>query len=378
MKKFDAKDREIIAVAGEFARSEVAPNAVVWERQRRIGLEHIKQAAELGLTGMQIPSANGGLGLGFACKARVLELLAREDFGFAMSLVNTHNVALKLTSIAPARIINEYLPPLLSAEKLGCTALTEPGAGSDVGAITTTATRVGDGWELNGEKAWITNAALAEVIIVYAQTEPGIGTKGIAAFLVDACREGFERTQQYDLAGQNSIGTGGFILKNYLASDDEMLLPPRQAFKEVMAEINGARTYVSAMCCGMVAKAIELCTQYGQKRETFGKPLIARQGWRWPLAEADTDLVAARLLVEKASNHIEDGADARLVSAQAKIFATRMAERHLPSLMQLMGAEGLREQYPLGRHLIGARIAGYVDGSTEMLLELVAALIAKR
>ncbi len=374
MTGLSGNEKGVIRRAEEFAATHVAPNAVRWERERRIGLEEIKEAARQGFTGIQVPAANGGLGLSFSCKVRVLQAVAGEDFGFAMSLVNTHNVAQKLAVTAHAGIVSEHVPPLLAADKLGCTALTEPGAGSDVGAITTTATRTGDGWELNGEKAWITNAALSDVIVVYAQTQPGSGTTGIAAFLVDAGRPGFDRSPPFDLAGQHSMGTGGFRLTNYIAASDEMLSPPGQAFKAVMAEINGARTYVAAMCCGMVTKALGLSTEYGRKRETFGKPLAARQGWRWSLAHANTDLTAARLLVEEASGHIDAGDDATLASAQAKIFATRMAERHLPSLIQAMGAEGLRERYPLGRHLVGARVAGYVDGSTEMLLERVAAL----
>ncbi|TFH33542.1 MAG: acyl-CoA dehydrogenase [Deltaproteobacteria bacterium] len=368
-------EADLIDMAHEFARTQIAPNAPAWELDRRIGLETMKEAAKMGFTGIQVPVNHGGLGFSFSCKVRVLEIMAGEDFGFAMSLVNTHNVAVKLAREAPSEIVLAYVPDILAANKLGCTALTEPGAGSDVGAIETSATKVSNGWLLQGEKAWITNATLADVIIVYAQTEAGSGTSGIAAFVVDATRPGFIREPRFDLAGQHSIGTGGFRLNGYVARPNEMLAPPGRAFKTVVGEINGARTYVAAMCCGMVDKALNICAEYGRHRKTFGKPLNARQGWRWHLANAATDLTAARLLVRQAAAQIDEGVDAQLNAAQAKIFATRMAERHLPALIQAMGAEGLREQYPLGRHLIGSRVAGFVDGSTEMLLERVASFI---
>jgi alkylation response protein AidB-like acyl-CoA dehydrogenase len=231
------------------------------------------------------------------------------------------------------------------------------------------------GWRLDGHKAWITNASEADVIILYAQTEAGSGGRGIASFLVDASRPGFAREPAYDLAGQHSIGTGGFRLEGYLARSTEMLKPPGRAFKAALADINAARVYVAAMCCGMLAECWRIAADYGRKRTTFGRPLGEHQGWRWRLVDAATDLTAARALVAAAAAHIDAGIDAQLSSAQAKLFATAAAGKHLAALTQAMGAEGLREQYPFGRHLIGARVAGFVDGSSEMLLERAAKLL---
>ncbi|MDA3791362.1 MAG: acyl-CoA dehydrogenase, partial [Desulfobacula sp.] len=328
-------------------------------------------------TGIQVPVDHGGLGFSFSCKTRILEIFAGEDFGFAISLVNTHNVAEKLAREASSRLIKAYVPDILAANILGCTALTEAGAGSDVSAIQTLATKVPNGWLLHGEKTWIVNATLADVIIVYAQTEAGSGTSGIAAFVIDAKRSGFIREPAFHVAEQYSIGTGGFRLDGYEVLPDEMLAPPGMAFKSVMGEINGARVYVAAMCCGMVDKALHICAEYSRRRRTFGKPLNTRQGLRWRMADAKIDLTAARLMVSQAAAQIDEGIDAQLNAAQAKIFSTRMAERHLPALIQTMGAEGLHERYPLCRHLIGSRIAGLVDGSTEILLERVASFVNK-
>ena len=366
----------LIERAATLARELVAPNAARWERERRIGHEALAAAVELGLTELQVPASFGGLDHSFACKAQVAEVLAGGDFGFTMSLINTQNVAAHLARHAHADVAARYVPDLIAGRRLGCTALTEPDAGSDFAAIATRAARCDGGWRIDGAKAWITNAGEADVVILYAQTEPGSGSRGIAGFLVDGRRDGFVREPAYALGGQHTIGAGGFRLEGYRARDDELLQPPGKAFKAALASINGARTYIAAMCCGMVGEALRVAGTYGRQRMTFGKPLAGHQGWRWRLAEAVSELAACRLMVAQAADRIDAGADAQLAAAQAKLLATRMAERQIAALAQAMGAEGLREHYPFARHLIGARVAGFVDGSTEMLLERICAVMS--
>jgi alkylation response protein AidB-like acyl-CoA dehydrogenase len=364
----------LLARAAAFARDVVRPGAARWEAQMRIGREAIEAAAAIGLTGLELPIEWGGQGLGFGVKVQVAEALGAADFGFTMSLLNTHNVAVKLAREAPAAVAQRYVGELLAGRRLGCTALTEPGAGSDFGAIRTRATRLAGAWRIDGEKAWITNAAEADVIVLYAQTEAGSGGRGIACFVVDGRRAGFFRQPAYALSGQHAIGAGAFSLDGYEADDEEMLQPPGLAFKAALQSINGARVYIAAMCNGMVGEALQVALAHGRQRHSFGRPLAEHQGWRWRLAEASAELAAARLLVGQAAAHMEAGADAQLLAAQAKLVATRMAERQLPVLAQAMGAEGLRREHCFGRHLAGARVASFVDGSSEMLLERIAAL----
>ena len=370
---FSADAAALIERASRFARETVAPHAALWERERRIGREAISAAAPLGLCAIEVPREQGGLGQPFSVKARITEVMAAADFGFAFSLVNTQNVGTKLAKEARPEVAARYVPDLIAGKIMGCTALSEPQAGSDFSAITTMATRVAGGWRIDGRKAWITNAALADVAVLYAQTEPGSAGKGIAGFVIDLRRSGVQREPAFALAGQHAIGTGGFTLEGYVATDEEMLQPPGRAFKAALGSINGARTYVAAMCCGMVGEALRIAAEYGEQRQAFGVPLAAHEGWRWRLAEASSELAACRLMVAQSAACIDAGEDAQLIAAQAKLLATRMAERQLVQLAQAMGAAGLREAYPFGRHLVGARIANFVDGSTEMLLERIAA-----
>lgn len=355
--------------AQTFADEVILPNVTAWERERRFPRDVFLAAAEAGLTAIETPVPHGGLGHSFSVKAEIAEILGAADYGLAMAILNTQNIGAKLARDAEPKVAARYIPSILSGERLGCTALTEPGAGSDFAAITTLATQHGGGWVLNGEKAWIINAAAADIVVMYAQTEAGSGGKGIAAFLIDGQRDGFERLPAFDVAGEYTIGVGGFRLTGYRVNASELLQPAGEAFKSALQSINGARIYVAAICCGMVAACLETAAQYGRSRKTFGQVLTNRQGWRWSLAEAEVDLAAARLMVRNASAQIDACENAMQSAAQTKIFATRMATRHIPALAQLMGAEGLREDYCFGRHQVGARMASFTDGSTEMLLD---------
>jgi len=373
-----AAEEQLIDQAAALARTRITPLAPQWERERRVGREVLAEAVALGLTRLQVPASHGGLDFSFRCKARVAEVLAAGDFGFTMSWINTQNVAALLARRAAPAVAARFVDDLVAGRRLGCTALTEPGAGSDFAAITTAATALpGGGWRISGTKAWITNAAEADVVVLYAQTQPGSGGRGIAGFVVDGRRDGFIRQPGYALGGQHSIGTGGFTLDGYIATADELLHPPGQAFKAALGSINGARTYIAAMCCGMVGEALRVAQAHGAQRHSFGVPLQQHQGWRWRLAEAAAELAACRLMVAQAAEAIDAGFDAQLPAAQAKLLACRMADRQIAALAQAMGAEGLREQHPFARHAAGARVANFVDGSTEMLLERIAAVMAR-
>lgn len=366
------EERRVIEAAQAFVTGHVRP--LVAERERgQSGSRALFQAAgQAGLLGIEVPVQAGGLGLSFGCKARVAEIIAAADFGLSMALINSQNVAQHLVRAASPALAGELVPALLSGQRVGCTALTEPGVGSDFSAITTLATPSSGGWRLDGEKAWIVNAGHAEVFVVYAQTQSGGGARSIAAFVVDAAGEGFVRRPPQDSATCRAIEAGSFQLRGYRCEPQALLHPPGQAFKAAMASINAARTYVAAMCCGMVAECLRVAAAYGMQRTTFGRELHEHQGWRWSLADAAIDLEAGRLLVEQASRLVDAGQDAQEASARAKVFATRMAGRHVAALMHAMGAEGLREAHPFARHLGAAQVATLVDGSTEMLLERLA------
>ena len=362
----------VIEKADQFAQRHLAPNAARWgqgffERQALF-----EPAGAAGLLSLQVPRGFGGSELSFGDKVKALNKLARIDFSAAMALVNSHNVAVQLVKSSPNVLAPLYAGHLMHGSIVACTALTEPDAGSDLGQIQTTAIRNGDGWLLNGAKTWIINAVHADGVVVYAQTQVGSGVKGIAAFFIRADSPGFERVSVATNSALSSMGIGGVRLTNVYCDASHLLYEPGEAFADIMGAINRARTYVAGMCCAMVSQALADVRIYGQKRTAFGQSLEQFQGWRWQIAQAATALQAGELLVSQACDLIDKGGEVQTAAAQAKLYATSMAQTQLGSLLHAMGAEGFLDRYAFLRHLTAAHAASLADGSTAMLLERVA------
>lgn len=362
-----------LAQVRDFATRLVAPAAADWSLGAAPDPALFRQAAALGLFGIELPEAAGGLGHDFRHKAAVCAALAAADFGFAMAVVNTHNAALRLHRSAPA-LAARHLPGLLSGDVAACTALTEPEAGTDVAALQTRASRTPDGWTLSGRKDWIVNGRRAGLAIVFAKCGPGDAAGDIGAFMVDLTAPGVTRHATDAALSQSSIGTGGFTMDAVSLPPEALILPPGTAFGAILSEINGARAYVAAMCCAMLEAAIGTVAAYGQSRTSFGKPLMDHQAWRLTLAQAQTDLAASRALTDRAIASIAGDPAAQLLAAQAKVHAVQTCQRHLPALLHAMGAEGLRPAHCLTRHLAAVQSAALTDGAIAPLLERVARL----
>ena len=363
-----------LAAVQRFARTQLAPAAEDWGQGNAPAPALFRAAADLGLFGIELPVAAGGLGFDFAHKAAVCATLAAVDFGFAMSIVNTQNAALRLHISAPD-LAAHYLPGLLSGQTAACTALTEPGAGTDVAALQTRATQMPDGWVISGQKDWIINARHAGLSIVFAKCGTGDDAAAIGAFAVDLTAPGVTRHGADAGFDQTSLGTGGFTLDAVKLPPEALILPAGTAFLSILSEINGARSYVAAMCCAMLDASIATVATYGQTRHSFGKPLMDHQAWRLTLAQAQTDLAATQTLTDRAVAAITgDDPKAQILAAQAKVHAVQTAQRHLPALLHAMGAEGLRPAHGLTRHLAAVQSAALTDGAIAPLLERVARL----
>lgn len=361
------------AIVREFGESVIEPNILKWEQEKQAPRSIFTDAAALGLLGLETAPPFGGFGATFMDKLCLARDLSQYSMAVTFSLINSQNIAARLSLSGTDRHRFELAPSVRSGERVGCTALTEPHAGSDFAAIETTAHPAKGGWLINGKKAWITNAAHADTIMLYAQTDPAKGWRGIASFLIDARNPGFEKGDIYSLMGGHAIGAGEFQLTNYFAPHDDLLAPPGEAFKIAMTSINGARTYVAAMCVGMIKDALDKAIAYGKDRHSFGKPLLAHQGLSWSLVDVAAQLESLTLLTAKAGQHITKGDDAVLSAAMAKKVAGDITIPALTACIQAMGANGLRAENLLGHHLACAKIAAFTDGSTEMMNERIAA-----
>lgn len=359
-------DASTMTAARTFAAEVIAPNAEHWERLGRVPFEAIEQAAEAGLCGLMVPKALGGLGLGVGGMAAVMEILASACMSTAFSLVVHNNLAAHIARHGSRAQIDRYVAAMVRGHRIGAFLLTEPQAGSDAQAIRTRAERVDGGWILSGDKAWVSNGTFADVLSVYAQTEPGAGARGIASFLVEAGAAGVQRDNAYPLMRGHALGAGGFSFDGCKVSDDMMLLGPGEAFKAAMSGIDAARINVAAMCCGSLRMSLAEAIEYADRRQAFGQSTLDFQGLQWMLADVATDLEAAKLLTVHAADLMDAGGAATLAAAHAKKFATRVAFSGIADCMQAMGAAGYSAEYCVARHLAGAKMAQFLDGTTEI------------
>jgi alkylation response protein AidB-like acyl-CoA dehydrogenase len=359
---------ELIDRARAFSEKWVRPNARTWDERRQPGLprELVTAWAESGLLAASVAKEHGGSGASFAAKIGMVEVLARDCFGASFSLCNVQNGPARILRDGNAEHARRYLDELKSGRMVLCPCLTEPKSGSDFASMATSARKVDGGWLVNGRKAWITNAAIAQLGVVYAQTDPQARGRGIGAFLVHLQRPGAKVGAPYELATGSIMGVAGIDLTDYFVEEADLFVPPGEAFRKALGSINSARTYVAAMCLGMVGEALDIALAYGRERVTFGQPIVEHQGLRWSLADVATELEAARLLTYRAAKLIDERKDAVMAAAMAKKYAVEMAGRCLPACLQAMGGVGLRSEHPIARHILAARIAGFVDGTTEI------------
>ncbi len=374
-----AAEQSLLERAVQFTRRVIAPAAAVWDAAG-VALPRavVQEWAALGLNALQVSAAHGGGGAGYFAKIAVAQAVAGTCMASAFALNLAQGSVTRMEREGSPEQIARYLPGLMSGALICSPALTEPGAGSDFAAITTRAVKVPGGWEIDGEKAWISNGALADLLVLYAQTDPALGSKGIASFIVDVHAAGVERLPLYALIGGGAFGAAGFRLRRVRVADEDLFAPPGEAFKRGMRGITGARTHVSAMVCAMVAAALRTAVDYAARRQAFGRALLGHQGLRWQLAAVATELEAAQLLTRRAVEIIAAGGDATTEAALAKKFAGEMATRSVAACMQAMGAEALRPEHGLGRHLTAARIAAAVDGTSEMMSERIGAVLQDR
>ena len=335
----------------------------------------VQQWATLGMTAIQTPVALGGLGGSYFAKIRVAQELARRSFSCAFSLNNIQSLVWMIATRASSEIRSMYLDGLLKGGLVASIALTEPGGGSDLAAVKTRATKVDGGWRLTGQKAWVTNATISDLVVIAAQTSTG--TAGIGRFVVDTRAPGVEIEPLHALTTGHPVGLGGVRLNDVFVSDACVMDAAGDGFKLTMTNINGARVHVAAMCVATLEASLGIAIRYGNERQAFGKSLLQHQGLRWQLADVATQLEAANLLVYRAAQLIDKDEDATLAAAHAKKFAAEVALAGVEACMQSMGAPAVLEPMPLSRHLAELKLAAYADGTSEMQQERIGSFLLR-
>lgn len=375
------KEQEMLKkLAQQFAETELEPMAEEIDQTHTFPVENFKKMAAVGLTGIGIPKEYGGSGGGCLEKVIAVSEFAKKCMSSAATL--------SIHLICPHAILKhgteeqkrKYLPRLTSGGELGAFALTEPNAGSDAAGVKTTAIfdPATNEYVLNGTKCFITGGSRAGVLTVFALTEPGKGTKGISAFIVEKGMPGFSIGKIESKMGIAGSETAELVFEDCRVPAENLLGKENKGFRIAMEALDGARIGVGAQAVGVAEGAIDLAVKYAGERVQFGKPIGALQGIQWYIADMATKTAAARALVEKAAWMQDSGQNYTLYSAMCKLNASENARFVTNLAMQIHGGYGFMKDYPLERMYRDAKITEIYEGTSEIHKVVIAREVMKK
>jgi alkylation response protein AidB-like acyl-CoA dehydrogenase len=361
---------EHISVQGaarEFARTVCKPGVIQRDTTMQYPFDEVKQMAELGFMGMMVDPLFGGSGLDTISYVLAMEEISKVDNSCSVIMsVNNSLVCWGIEHYGTEEQKGKYLPLLSSGEWIGSFCLSEPEAGSDATHQRTQATDMGDHFLLNGTKNWITNGSTSKLHIVIAQTEPGKGTAGISAFLVESAWDGVKIGAKEDKLGIRSSDTTSITYTDVKVPKENILGSDGEGFKIAMKILDGGRIGIAAQALGIAGGAYELALAYSKEREAFGKPINQHQGVSFKLAQMATDIEAAKLMVYRAAWLKDEGLPYNTASAMAKLFASEVAMKTTIEAVQIHGGYGFVKEYHVERLMRDAKITQIYEGTSEI------------
>jgi alkylation response protein AidB-like acyl-CoA dehydrogenase len=364
------------AVAG-FAEEEVRPRVQEMERAAKIDPALIPKFFELGLMGIEVPEQYGGAAGSLFMVTLAVEEISKVDASSAI-FVDVQNTLVNypITRYGSEELKEQYLPRLTSGT-VGAYALSEPGSGSDAFGLETRARRDGDRWILDGRKMWITNGAEAEIYVLFANANPEAGYKGISAFIVERDFPGFRVGKKEDKLGIRASSTTELILDGCEVPASNVLGPVGQGYKVAIETLNEGRVGIGAQMLGIASGALAAATAYLKERRQFGRPLADFQAIQFQLAQAATELEAARLMVYNAARLKDAGLDIAKEGAMAKLFSSQVCERVTSLCVELFGGYGYTKDYPVEKFYRDAKIGTIYEGTSNMQLQTIAKQLLK-
>lgn len=363
-------------MAAKFAQTELAPVAEKLDQHgdRELFLSNLQKLADLGFMGLNVNSAYGGTEAGTIVFSLAMTEISRACASTAVTMSVTNMVGEVIESVASEEQKQKYLPKLCSGEyTAGGFCLTESGAGSDPSGMKTKAVLEGDEWVINGAKQFITSAEYAGVFVLWAVTDPDAKRgKGISCFLVEAGTPGLIISPAEKKMGQHASATNEVVFDNCRIPKDALMGKLNQGFKVAVSELAGGRIGIGSLSLGIGLAAIDYAREYVNEREQFGQKIANFQGIQWMLAEAYTDMEAARLLLMNASDKKDKGLPFGKEASMAKLFASEKANQVCYTALQLMGGAGYIKEYPLERYARDVRVASIYEGTSEIQRVIIA------
>ncbi|MEO8564635.1 MAG: acyl-CoA dehydrogenase family protein [bacterium] len=365
----EAAFRDAVAA---FAAVEVRPRVMAMERAGQIDPALVRQYFEMGLMGIAAPEPYGGAAGSLMMVTLAVEEISKIDAAAAI-MVDVQNTLVNypITRYGTDAQKAKYLTRL-TRDTLGAYALSEPSSGSDAFGMTTRAERRGDAWVLSGRKMWITNGAEAGIFVVFANTDPTAGYRGITAFIVEREFAGFAVGKKEDKLGIRASSTTELILDGVEVPAENVLGPVGQGYKVAIETLNEGRIGIGAQMIGVAQGALAAATAYVKERQQFGKALAEFQGIQFQLAQARTETEAARLMVYNAARLKDAGHDIANEGAMAKLFSSQVAERVASISLELFGGYGYTKDYPAEKFYRDAKIGAIYEGTSNMQLQTIA------
>ncbi len=359
--------------ARKFAREKVLPRAAEIDQQKKIPMELIAEMGTLGFMGIDVPERYGGSGMDRLTYILVVEEINRACASTGVVLCTHVSLGIEPILLFGSDAQKEkWLPALAKGEKLSCFALSEPASGSDAAAMRTSARRDGEHWVLNGTKNFITNGSIAEVAIVFAQTDASLRHKGIAAFVVEKGTPGFSVGKLERKLGIRGSDTAQLVFQECRVPAANLLGAVGDGFKIALATLDGGRISIAAQAVGIARACLEDSLAYAKEREAFGKKITDFQAIQWKLADMATEIDAARLLTWKAATLKDRGEPHVLEAAEAKLFASDVAMKAARDCVQIFGGYGYLEDFPAERHYRDAKITEIYEGTSEIMKLVIA------
>ena len=359
--------RALQASLRDFCEERVKPHARWWDHEEKFPAEVVKALGELGALGILVGEEYGGAAMDSLAVAVAVEEIARYDGSLALTVASHNGLGtshLRIFGNDAQR--KRYLPKLASGEWLGGWGLTEPGSGSDAAGMKATAVRRGDRWVLNGSKMFITQGTVGQVFVVLALTEPDRRQKGITAFIVEKGAPGFSQRAIHGKLGMRSSDTGELILENVELPDSQRLGELGMGFVNTLQILDRGRITIGALSTGLARGALEESVRYARDRRAFGQPIGDFQSIRWMLADIQTELQAARLLVHRAAVLADRGRPFGREASMAKLFASEVATRACNKAVQIHGGYGYTREFPVERYLRDAKLCEIGEGTSEV------------
>ena len=365
--KLTEEQISVQGAAREFARTVCKPGVIQRDTTMQYPYDEVKQMAELGFMGMMVDTLFGGSGLDTISYVLAMEEISKVDNSCSVIMsVNNSLVCWGIEEYGSEEQKFKYLPLLSSGEWIGSFCLSEPEAGSDATHQRTQAIDMGDYYLLNGTKNWITNGSTSKIHIVIAQTEPGKGTAGISAFLVESTWDGVKIGAKEDKLGIRSSDTTSINYTDVKVPKENRLGTDGEGFKIAMKILDGGRIGIAAQALGIAGGAYELALAYSKEREAFGKPINQHQGVSFKLAQMATDIEAAKLMVYRAAWLKDEGLPYNTASAMAKLFASEVAMKTTIEAVQIHGGYGFVKEYHVERLMRDAKITQIYEGTSEI------------